>query len=66
MIEYVDHLHEHFVDPVKIRQGRYLMPSKPGYSIEIREDTLERYCFPDGEVWNADAAVEAGARENGR
>jgi L-fuconate dehydratase len=66
VIEYVDHLHEHFVDPVKIRQGRYLMPSKPGYSIEIREDTLERYCFPDGEVWNANAAVEAGARENGR
>jgi L-fuconate dehydratase len=62
VIEYVDHLHEHFVDPVRIRQGRYLMPEKAGYSIEIRTDSLEQYRFPDGEIWSADPALEAAER----
>ena len=52
VIEFVDHLHEHFVDPVRIRNGRYLLPTQPGYSIEIFESTLSRYNFPNGEVWN--------------
>jgi L-fuconate dehydratase len=51
MIEYVDHLHEHFVDPVRIRNGRYLAPERPGYSAEMRPDSLRRHSFPDGEVW---------------
>jgi L-fuconate dehydratase len=51
VIEYVDHLHEHFLDPVRIRRGHYLAPEKPGYSIEIFPETLEKFSFPDGEVW---------------
>ena len=49
--EFVDHLHEHFVDPVRIRRGRYLLPQMPGYSSEIRLETLEQYCYPLGPVW---------------
>jgi L-fuconate dehydratase len=49
--EFVDHLHEHFVDPVRIRNGRYLLPEKPGYSIEIYPETLKEYSYPDGSVW---------------
>ncbi|HLJ77685.1 MAG TPA: enolase C-terminal domain-like protein [Acidobacteriaceae bacterium] len=49
--EFVDHLHEHFVDPVRIRHGRYMLPQMPGYSSEIRLETLEGYCFPHGPVW---------------
>jgi L-fuconate dehydratase len=52
VIEYVDHLHEHFVDPVVIRNGRYMPPHKPGYSIEVYRESLVRYAFPDGEVWS--------------
>jgi L-fuconate dehydratase len=52
VIEYVDHLHEHFVDPVVIRKGRYMLPKKPGYSIEIYPESLARYSFPNGEVWS--------------
>lgn len=66
VIEYVDHLHEHFVDPVRIRQGRYLMPEKPGYSIEIRAETLEQHRFPDGESWNADTPLETASTERMR
>ena len=49
--EFVDHLHEHFVDPVKIRNAHYVLPEKPGYSAEIYEDTLHDYSYPDGRFW---------------
>jgi L-fuconate dehydratase len=51
VIEYVDELHEHFVDPVRIRDGRYLVPEAPGYSIEIKPASLAEFAFPDGPAW---------------
>ncbi|MNO06214.1 L-fuconate dehydratase [compost metagenome] len=51
VLEYVDHLHEHFLDPVVIRRGRYMPPMRPGYSIEMTAETLERYQYPNGAVW---------------
>jgi L-fuconate dehydratase len=51
VVEYVDHLHEHFEDPVVIRRGRYMPPSRPGYSITMREASRLAHRFPDGEVW---------------
>ena len=53
VIEYVDHLHEHFVDPCVIRHGHYMVPQLPGYSIEMKADTITEYQFPDGPVWRA-------------
>jgi L-fuconate dehydratase len=53
--EFVDHLHEHFVDPVVIRRGRYMPPTRPGYSTEIRPESREAYRFPNGPVWIAEA-----------
>ncbi|UIJ46661.1 L-fuconate dehydratase [Sphingomonas cannabina] len=41
--EYVDHLHEHFVDPCVVRNGAYLPPEAPGFSIEMKADSLSRY-----------------------
>ena len=52
VIEYVDHLHEHFVNPVRIRRGHYLLPEAPGYSIEVFSESLARYSYPNGEEWN--------------
>jgi L-fuconate dehydratase len=49
--EFVDHLHEHFVDPVRVENGRYLAPTAPGYSIEIRPESLSEFAFPDGAGW---------------
>ena len=51
MIEFVDHLHEHFVDPVAIRHGRYLVPTRPGSNAEMKQESLRRYRFPDGPEW---------------
>ena len=49
--EFVDHLHEHFVHPVVIRDARYAAPTAPGYSIEMKPDSLRRYVYPRGEAW---------------
>jgi L-fuconate dehydratase len=51
VVEFVDHLHEHFEEPVVIRRGRYMAPAKPGYSITIKPASREAYRFPDGAVW---------------
>jgi L-fuconate dehydratase len=52
VIEYVDHLHEHFLEPVVIRNGCYMPPQSPGYSIEMKEQTLVDYEFSTGKIWN--------------
>ena len=51
VLEFVDHLHEHFVDPVRIQNAHYLLPDQPGYSAEIHPETLRDYSYPDGRVW---------------
>ena len=51
VVEYVDHLHEHFLDPVVIRGGRYQAPTAPGYSIEMKPESLAAYAYPDGAAW---------------
>jgi L-fuconate dehydratase len=61
MIEFVDHLHEHFVHPVRIRDARYVVPMQPGYSAEILPESLAQYRFPDGEAWQAIADDVAAA-----
>ncbi len=53
VVEYVDHLHEHFVDPVVVRRGRYVVPTRPGYSIAMKPESLAAYAFPDGAIWHA-------------
>lgn len=51
MIEYVDHLHEHFEDPVTIKGGRYLAPTKPGFSSQMTAVSIRDYTFPNGNAW---------------
>jgi len=51
LIEYVDHLHEHFLDPVRMKGGCYLPPERPGYSIEMKPESLAEHEFPNGPAW---------------
>jgi L-fuconate dehydratase len=53
VLEYVDHLHEHFLDPVVIREGHYMPPVKPGYSITMRPESRAYYAFPGGAAWTS-------------
>ncbi|WP_309238706.1 enolase C-terminal domain-like protein [Actinoplanes aureus] len=52
VIEYVDHLHEHFTDPVVVERGAYRLPSAPGFSTRIKPESLVRYSYPEGAAWN--------------
>ncbi|MFI7061396.1 L-fuconate dehydratase [Kribbella sp. NPDC050124] len=56
--EYVDHLHEHFVDPCVIRDGAYVLPSAPGYSAEMHRESFQTYRFPDGAYWASRAEAD--------
>ncbi|MEV4624036.1 enolase C-terminal domain-like protein [Asanoa sp. NPDC049573] len=55
-IEYVDHLHEHFVEPVVIRDGRYMPPEGPGIGARMHPESVAAYRFPDGPKWNSNLA----------
>jgi L-fuconate dehydratase len=59
VVEYVDHLHEHFVDPCVVERARYRAPRRPGYSSEIRPESLRRHAFPGGEVWSREEATRS-------
>ena len=52
VLEYVEHLHEHFVDPVVIRGGCYVAPNAPGYSIAMRAESIARFEYPSGPAWS--------------
>jgi L-fuconate dehydratase len=52
-IEYVDHLHEHFVDPVRISRGRYQAPTAAGMSARLRPESIVAYRYPDGPEWTS-------------
>jgi L-fuconate dehydratase len=52
-IEYVDHLHEHFVDPVSVSHGRYHAPTQPGLGARMYEDSVADHAYPNGAVWQA-------------
>ena len=52
IIEFVDHLHEHFYEPVVIKNGAYMPPVAPGYSITMKEQSLKDFNFPNGKEWN--------------
>jgi L-fuconate dehydratase len=53
VIEYVDHLHEHFIDPAVIEGGRYRAPRAPGFSARMRPESIAAHRYPDGPVWRA-------------
>jgi L-fuconate dehydratase len=53
MIEFADHLHDHFVTPAKIVRGRYQTPTTPGSGAEILEASIDEWIFPDGSGWKA-------------
>ncbi|MFD9597517.1 L-fuconate dehydratase [Kitasatospora sp. NPDC059973] len=56
VIEFVDHLHQHFLDPVVIDNGHYRAPTAPGFSAEMDQAAIDTYRYPDGAFWAADLA----------
>jgi len=51
LVEYVDHLHEHFLQPTKVVLGHYMAPVGPGSSAEMHEASIKEYVYPHGKYW---------------
>jgi L-fuconate dehydratase len=62
VIEYVDHLHEHFLAPTVVRNGRYQAPTEPGFSAQMHQVSIDTFTYPDGTFWTADLAAATPAR----
>lgn len=65
VIEYVDHLHGHFIDPVVMRDGHYTAPTAPGFSAAMRPESIAEYTYPDGSFWAADLARQGATDQKG-
>jgi L-fuconate dehydratase len=61
MLEHAGHLHEHFIDPIRIQRGRYRVPEHPGFSTEIRAEARARFAYPHGAEWTAPERLRSGA-----
>lgn len=61
VVEYVDHLHEHFQTPVEIKNASYMVPMDPGYSITMKNESMKTYSYPDGRYWSAEK-IEANGQ----
>ncbi|MGW2260132.1 enolase C-terminal domain-like protein [Streptomyces sp. NPDC001780] len=64
VIEYVDHLHEHFADPVVIASGHYRVPTAPGFSARMHPASIAAHRYPEGPVWRARRAAGRSADES--
>ena len=62
VVEWVDHLHEHFRNPAVVRNGHYVAPTAPGYSVEMLPESLARFEFPNGLAWAEPAALAVEPR----
>ncbi|MGW6155920.1 L-fuconate dehydratase [Streptomyces sp. NPDC055144] len=65
VIEYVDHLHGHFIDPVVMRDGHYTAPTAPGFSAAMRPESIAEYTYPGGAFWAADLARQGTTDQKG-
>ncbi|WP_394428687.1 L-fuconate dehydratase [Streptomyces sp. SGAir0957] len=65
VIEYVDHLHDHFLDPVVLREGHYTAPTAPGFSATMRPESIAEFTCPDGAFWSKDLAAPEPPHTNG-
>lgn len=70
VLEYVDHLHEHFLSPSEVKSGHYVTPSAPGYSVEMKPESMDRFSYPGEEGvswWRTDEAkpILEGFSQNG-
>jgi L-fuconate dehydratase len=57
-IEWIDHLHEHFTTPARVEHGRYVTPTAPGASADLRPESVKEFSYPDGAAWRAAAGSD--------
>ena len=55
VVEFVDHLHQHFLDPVQVSGGYYIAPQLPGAGAQMHQSSINEYSFPNGTYWKSEA-----------
>jgi L-fuconate dehydratase len=55
VVEFVDHLHQHFLEPVSIKGGHYMAPQLPGAGAQMHQASIDEYSFPSGSYWKNEA-----------
>ncbi|MPV36080.1 enolase C-terminal domain-like protein [Georgenia subflava] len=60
LTEYVDHLHEHFEQPVRVANGAYQVTGEPGYNTEMKAASIAEFRYPDGAYWSGATTTAAG------
>jgi len=60
IIEWVDHLHEHFVNPINVKKANYIAPKVPGFNSEMKEESIATFSYPHGSYWVERSRVESG------
>jgi L-fuconate dehydratase len=56
VVEFVDHLHQHFLEPVAVQGGYYLAPQLPGAAAEMHQASIDEYSYPSGSYWKNEAS----------
>lgn len=59
MAEYTTHLHEQFVSPIRVTNGRYVLPRDPGFGAELRQESLRIHEYPNGPAWSGGNSTPA-------
>ena len=61
-VEFVDHLHEHFLEPAKVVAGAYRAPVMPGSGAQMNDKSIQRYRYPSGEYWHSELSKNGGSQ----
>lgn len=56
-VEYVDHLHEHFLEPAHVVAGSYQAPILPGSGAQMINESIQKYQYPSGSYWISELAT---------
>jgi L-fuconate dehydratase len=62
MAEHAGHLHEHFLDPIRVENGHYRAPTRPGFSAEMRPQSIADHRFPSGSIWSGGPVAHAAGQ----
>lgn len=62
IVEYVDHLHEHFLEPAKVVAGAYRAPVLPGGGAHMKDESIQKYIYPSGSYWISELSMNGAER----
>ena len=62
IVEYVDHLHDHFLEPARVVAGAYRAPALPGSGAHMKDESIQKYIYPSGSYWVSELSMNGAKR----